>query len=190
MDYKDEYITKHVEMGQGPGGCEQTIYTFPNGYGASLIRGGTTSYGGLELAVLDGDGNITYDTPVTSDVLGYLTDGTQGTLAQALQDVYDLPCLVCGWSCRRPSEPVSAPPVNRYIDRGHDAIVALDRGVLPDESDDERTVRWLWLAARRACQALANAQDEVDAKAAVRAEELTARVHQGVQVPTTTTDIY
>ena len=59
----------------GLNGGEQYIYKFPNGYGASVIRS-RMSYGGsaglFELAVLDGKGHLTYDTPVTDDVIGHL----------------------------------------------------------------------------------------------------------------------
>jgi len=56
-------------------GNEQRIYEFANGYGASVIRGPHT-YGGpeyFEVAVLRG-GHICYDTPITDDVIGWLTE--------------------------------------------------------------------------------------------------------------------
>lgn len=57
-------------------GGEQAIANFANGYSASILRGGApslyTKNGTYELAVLR-DGNLCYDTPITSDVLGYLT---------------------------------------------------------------------------------------------------------------------
>jgi|688.fasta_scaffold620495_2 hypothetical protein len=49
---------------------------FDNGYGASVVRH-MMSYGGklglFELAVLDKDEELTYDTPITNDVVGHLT---------------------------------------------------------------------------------------------------------------------
>lgn len=58
---------------------EQHIYRVTNGYGASVVRGPYT-YGGpeglFELAVILFDGDeweLTYETPITSDVLGHLT---------------------------------------------------------------------------------------------------------------------
>lgn len=61
----------------GYAGGEQYRFKFPNGYGASVIRN-QYSYGheqGLwELAVLGPDGGLTYDTPITDDVLGRLTE--------------------------------------------------------------------------------------------------------------------
>jgi hypothetical protein len=64
----------------------QKVYKFPNGYGASVIKH-NYSYGGREglweLAVLDKDGNLTYETPITSDVIGWLTDEeVDGVLSQ------------------------------------------------------------------------------------------------------------
>lgn len=65
------------------GFCEHHEYRFNNGYGASIIRGGY-SYGGpeglWELAVMIWDPrdkdvwSVTYETPVTDDVLGCLTE--------------------------------------------------------------------------------------------------------------------
>jgi hypothetical protein len=48
---------------------------FENGFGVSVVSH-TFSYGGkdglFEVAVLDKDGDLTYNTPVTNDVVGYL----------------------------------------------------------------------------------------------------------------------
>jgi hypothetical protein len=55
----------------------QYYYQAENGYGASIIQT-TGSYGekqGLwELAVLDSNGQITYDTFITGDVMDYLSE--------------------------------------------------------------------------------------------------------------------
>lgn len=48
---------------------------FDNGYGVSVVSH-KYSYGGekglYEMAILDSDGNLTYDTDITSDVIGHL----------------------------------------------------------------------------------------------------------------------
>lgn len=63
---------------------------FDNGYGASIVQG-PHSYGGsqdlYELAVLDSDGQLTYDTPVTSDVEGYLTEEDVTKLLEQIQNL-------------------------------------------------------------------------------------------------------
>ena len=60
-------------MGMG----KQCIVQYSNGYGASIVQGPHT-YGGplglYEIAVFDKDGQITYDTPITDDVLGHLSE--------------------------------------------------------------------------------------------------------------------
>lgn len=63
---------------------------FDNGYGASVIRH-NFSYGGrdglYELAVLDKDGEPTYNTPITDDVMGYLTPEDVTEILIQIQDL-------------------------------------------------------------------------------------------------------
>lgn len=66
-------------------GGEQRRYRFPNGYEASVVCH-DFSYGrasGLFELAVQVDGNCYYETPITDDVLGYLTeDDVQRTLAE------------------------------------------------------------------------------------------------------------
>lgn len=70
-------------------GGEMAIVKFDNGYSASCLRGGMfyTSNGTYEIAVLD-DHGIVYNTPITDDVLGYLSEEEAN---QALKDISELP---------------------------------------------------------------------------------------------------
>jgi hypothetical protein len=84
MEFKDlTFIHDH----QGFSSMSRARVQFANGYGASVIIG-DHSYGGsdglYELAVLDKDGSLTYDTPITSDVLGYLTPKDVTSLLQQI----------------------------------------------------------------------------------------------------------
>lgn len=85
----EQYIKSKGIHPAGLGGT-QTIYKFPNGYGASVISGEyfyTDIEHPYELGVLkfddEGNGHITYETPITDDVIGHLTEeDVQDTLLQ------------------------------------------------------------------------------------------------------------
>jgi hypothetical protein len=62
---------------------------FPNGFGASIVKS-EYSYGGkdglYELAVIEEEtGEITYGTPITDDVVGYLTEEGVSTLLAEIE---------------------------------------------------------------------------------------------------------
>lgn len=63
---------------------------FDNGYGISVVRH-RYSYGGpsglYEIAVLDKDGRITYSTPITQDVIGYLTSDDVSDIMVKIQEL-------------------------------------------------------------------------------------------------------
>jgi hypothetical protein len=63
---------------------------FDNGYGASVVKGPHT-YGGdidlYELAVTDADDQLTYETPITDDVEGYLTEEDVTKLLTQIQNL-------------------------------------------------------------------------------------------------------
>ncbi len=68
----------------------QCIVQFSNGYGASIVKTPYT-YGGdkglYELAVFGKDGNITYDTSITSDVEGYLEESDVSRLLEQIKSL-------------------------------------------------------------------------------------------------------
>ena len=63
---------------------------FDNGYGVSVVSH-SYSYGGrdglYEIAVLDSEDNLTYDTPVTNDVIGYLTEEDVTDVMKQVQEL-------------------------------------------------------------------------------------------------------
>jgi hypothetical protein len=63
---------------------------FENGFGVSVVSH-TYSYGGkdglFEVAVLGKDGNLTYDTPVTNDVVGYLNPDEVTEIIEQVQNL-------------------------------------------------------------------------------------------------------
>jgi len=69
----------------------RAVVPFENGYKASIVIGPYT-YGGkkglFEIAILDDKGEVTYNTPITNDVIGHLTE--QG-VEEVLQQISELP---------------------------------------------------------------------------------------------------
>jgi hypothetical protein len=63
---------------------------FENGYGASVVKGEYT-YGGkdglYELAVLDSNGDLTYSTSITNDVLGHLSEDDVTKVLEQIQSL-------------------------------------------------------------------------------------------------------
>ena len=63
---------------------------FTNGYGVSIIKH-EYSYGGpkgfYELAVINSEGDVVYDTPITDDVIGWLTPKDITDLMIQVQDL-------------------------------------------------------------------------------------------------------
>lgn len=75
-EYKTFKELEFIETDPFMGGI-MTRMMFPNGYGVSVVKH-RFSYGGdrglYEIAVLDSDGNICYETEITNNVIGYLTE--------------------------------------------------------------------------------------------------------------------
>lgn len=75
-------------------GGTQKEYKFQNGYGASVVSH-QFSYGGKqglwELTVLDRHEQLTYTTPITDDVIGWLTAEAVDKLLLAIADLPEAP---------------------------------------------------------------------------------------------------
>ena len=83
----DKYIIHHSN-----GYKKQVVLKFPNNYGASLVQNRLFGIddGLYEIAVLTFDNEtwqICYDTPITDDVIGYLTEKE---VMDTLQQIFDL----------------------------------------------------------------------------------------------------
>lgn len=68
---------------------------FENGYGISVIKH-KFSYGGekglFEIAVLDSTGELTYETPITNDVIGNLTAEKVSDYMRKIQNLKNINC--------------------------------------------------------------------------------------------------
>ena len=68
----------------------QRVYKFPNGMGASVVCH-DFSYGGdkglWEVAVLDENGELSYFTPITNDVIGYQTDSQVTSILKEIKSL-------------------------------------------------------------------------------------------------------
>lgn len=84
-----EQFKKYIKE-QNDLGYPQTIYKFPNGYGASVIKFNYV-YFGIEIAALRFDKNgkwdIDYSTPITNDVIGGLNEESRDSV---LQQIFEL----------------------------------------------------------------------------------------------------
>ena len=71
-------------------GATQARHIFDNGFGVSVITGSnsyTSESAPYELAVLDAEGDVNYDTPITDDVLGHLTEDDVDELLARVEDL-------------------------------------------------------------------------------------------------------
>mgnify|MGYP003126135067 FL=1 len=71
-------------------GGVQKVYEFDNGYGASVImHQGSYGYskGLWELAVLDTDGSLCYDTPIAGDVIGHLNEEEVNKILSQIEEL-------------------------------------------------------------------------------------------------------
>ena len=74
--FENNPLVARYDMSPHPAGGTHLRVYFENGYGCSVIRH-QYSYGGaqglFEIAVLNSEGHLVYDTPVMDDVTGWCT---------------------------------------------------------------------------------------------------------------------
>lgn len=90
LTYSEQFKDYIVE--QNDLGYPQTIYKFPNGYGASVIKLNYIYFElGIEIAVLrfykNGNWHIDYCTPITNDVICGLSEEARD---EVLQQIFEL----------------------------------------------------------------------------------------------------
>jgi len=92
-EFKDLLFKEH------PNGVGfQSVMEFENGYGVSVVCGqffycsprenlyAASMYRTYEVAIMEG-GSLTYDTPLTDDVLGYLTTEEVSSVMKQVQNL-------------------------------------------------------------------------------------------------------
>lgn len=84
-----EFVADDKTDGLNGPGSTRYIFTFPNGYGASVVRhyfsyGNENGEGLWEMAVLDSSGSLDYSTPITGNVLGHLKPFEVGRTLEAI----------------------------------------------------------------------------------------------------------
>ena len=93
LTYSDKF-KDYIEV-QRDIGYPQTIYKFPNGYGASVIKFNYV-YFGIEIAVLrfdeNGNWDIDYRTPITNDIIGGLSEEARDDVLQQIFDLEEKTC--------------------------------------------------------------------------------------------------
>lgn len=83
LEFKEHQLAKFYK------GAKQAIMEFENGFGVSVIFGSCFYSNGIdtyEVAVLK-NGSLCYDTIITSDVLGGLTESEVSEVIQKVQNL-------------------------------------------------------------------------------------------------------
>ncbi len=86
MKIKDLKFEKHSFFTSG----SRAFVLFANGYGASVITGyGSymTEDAPFEIAVTTHEGAVCYDTPITDDVIGYLTEDAANDILRKISEL-------------------------------------------------------------------------------------------------------